>query len=128
MAGARPAGPILLGGGQRDAEPHRGAVANDVEVEGLALVPGQCPAQVGDTGNLVAVRIEEYGIDGALMQRFISDSSSLDVLFIIDANPSFTSSPSLGLDSILSKIPTVVSIQPFPSEAPLLKQSHQLLP
>lgn len=50
------------------------------------------------------------------LQRFLKESSDLDVLFVIDSNPAFTVPESTGIKQILEKIPNVVSIQSFPNE------------
>ena len=48
--------------------------------------------------------------------RFLADSAKLDVLFVIDADPTFTIPSSWGVASALEKVGTVVSIQNFPRD------------
>ncbi len=51
------------------------------------------------------------------LERFMKEGSQLDVLFIIDADPVFTVPESWQIGDVLSKIPTVVSMQYFPTES-----------
>lgn len=50
------------------------------------------------------------------LDRFTKDAASLDLLFIIDSDPYFTVPESWGVGSILKKIPTVISMNYFPTE------------
>jgi len=60
------------------------------------------------------------------LQRFLTEAPQLDVLFVIDSNPVFTAPPSWGLSALMEKIPTVISIQPFPNEMDSV--AHFVLP
>lgn len=48
------------------------------------------------------------------LARFSKDAAQLDVLFIIDSNPSFTLPDSFGLAEKIKNIKHVISMQPFP--------------
>lgn len=50
------------------------------------------------------------------MRRFLQEGNQLDVLIVIDSNPVFSAPPSFGVNKIFKKIPTIISIQSFPSE------------
>ncbi len=50
------------------------------------------------------------------MDRFIKNSASLDLVFVIQTDPAFTLTKSFGFAEALSQVKTVVSIQNFPAE------------
>jgi len=60
------------------------------------------------------------------LERFVKEAPELDVLFIIDADPIFTVPDSWKLADVLSKIPTVISMQYFPTESD--KFAHFIVP
>jgi molybdopterin-containing oxidoreductase family iron-sulfur binding subunit len=50
------------------------------------------------------------------LQRFVAEAGDLDVLFVIGVDPAFTLPASWGVVDLLKKIPTLVSVQPYPTE------------
>jgi molybdopterin-containing oxidoreductase family iron-sulfur binding subunit len=60
------------------------------------------------------------------MRRFLSEVDDLDVVIFIDTNPAFTVPAAWGLKEKLAKIPTVVSMQPFPNETE--NYAHYVMP
>ena len=48
--------------------------------------------------------------------RFLKDAPDLDVLFVIESNPVFSTPDSWGMAEVLGKIPVLVSLQSFPNE------------
>jgi molybdopterin-containing oxidoreductase family iron-sulfur binding subunit len=60
------------------------------------------------------------------LERFVKDAPTLDVLFIIDADPVFSVPESWKLDELLGKIPTVVSMNYFPTESDRI--AHFIVP
>lgn len=50
------------------------------------------------------------------MSRFQVDAKNIDLLFVVDTNPVFTTPSSWQMTELLEKIPTVVSVQSFPNE------------
>ena len=51
--------------------------------------------------------------------RFLATAKTFDMLIVVDSNPAFTLPESTGINTILSEIPTVVSIQAMPTETDL---------
>ncbi|MBM4251520.1 MAG: 4Fe-4S dicluster domain-containing protein [Deltaproteobacteria bacterium] len=51
------------------------------------------------------------------LQRFMTESRDIDVLFLIDVDPVFTLPPSWGVGEVLEKIPTVAVLCDFPNES-----------
>ena len=48
------------------------------------------------------------------LKRFMSEAKDLDLLFVIDADPTFTIPASWGIENLLKDVGTVVSVQNFP--------------
>ncbi|MFK7873550.1 MAG: 4Fe-4S dicluster domain-containing protein [Oligoflexales bacterium] len=65
------------------------------------------------------------------MARFLRDAEKLDVLFVIETDPVHTLPQSVGVEGLLKKIGTVVSVQSMPAStdvhADLLLPSHHYL-
>ncbi len=91
---------------------------------------------VGILGNLLigsygVVMFQDKGWQNAPVQtndldRFIDNIDSHDLLLIIDCDPVSTTPEAWGLKNLISKVPTVVSIQPFPQEVD--EFAHFVLP
>ncbi len=87
---------------------------------------------VGILGNLLLGAYEKFlFIDRGWMkspvvpgdlERFVAEAPQLDILFVIDSDPAFTTPASWGVTGILEKIPTVVSIQSFPNDVDLVSK------
>lgn len=65
------------------------------------------------------------------LQRFLKDSASLDVVFVVDCNPAFEIPAVTGINDALKKVKTVISAQVLPNETDshakfVLNQNHFL--
>ena len=91
------------------------AATNGTEIQLVALL---CNKLLGAYDNQILSFDEgwhPYESAGDPWQRFQQDASSLDVLFVIEADPIRSLPKSWGAKKLLAEIPTVVSIQNMPS-------------
>lgn len=104
----------------------------DVAVEyatQIQLVALMCNKLIGAYDGGILVFHEgwhPYRSEDQLIQRFLREAPGLDMLFVIEADPMRSLSPSWGVQHVLAEVKTVVSIQTMPAVVDTL--AHYQLP